>query len=74
VVLAGDPTVADAQRCAAALRAALADRFGIVNITLELECEPQDCALPAGPHNAGDDQAGTTGDGPAIPAPDAGPW
>lgn len=41
VVLAGDPSIADAQRCAAALRAALADRFGIVNVTLELESEPQ---------------------------------
>ncbi len=73
VVLAGDPTVADAQRCAAALRAALAERFGIVNITLELECEPQDRAHPAGPPDHSDDQAGTTGDRPAIPAPDPGP-
>jgi cobalt-zinc-cadmium efflux system protein len=46
VVLAGDPTVADAQRCAAALRAALAERFGIVNVTLELECEAQGWAQP----------------------------
>ena len=41
VVLAGQPSVADAQRCADALRETLAERFGIVNVTLELECEPE---------------------------------
>ena len=41
VVLAGEPSVADAQRCAEALRVRLAERFGIVNVTLELECEPR---------------------------------
>ena len=40
VVLAGEPSVACAQRCAQALRVMLADRFGIVNVTLEVECEP----------------------------------
>ena len=41
VVLAGEPSVADAQRCAEALRVMLAERFGIVNVTLEVECEPR---------------------------------
>jgi cobalt-zinc-cadmium efflux system protein len=48
VVLAGEPTVAGAQRCADALRAVLAERFGIVNVTLELECEPG-CGADAPP-------------------------
>jgi cobalt-zinc-cadmium efflux system protein len=73
VVLAGDPTVADAQRCAAALRAALAERFGIVNVTLELESESQDQAQPARQPDANDDQTRTASERPAIPAPDAGP-
>ena len=41
VVLAGEPSVPDAQRCAEVLRAMLAERFGIVNVTLELECQPR---------------------------------
>ena len=41
VVLAGEPSLAGAQRCAAALRVILAERFGIENATLELECEPE---------------------------------
>jgi cobalt-zinc-cadmium efflux system protein len=41
VVLAGQPSLAGAQRCADALRVILAERFGIVNVTLELECQPQ---------------------------------
>ena len=73
VVLAGDPTVAGAQRCAAALRAALAERFGIVNVTLELECEARDQAQPAGPPDTGGDQVRTASGRPAIPAPGAGP-
>ena len=40
VMLAGEPSVADAQRCAEALRGMLAERFGIMNVTLEIECEP----------------------------------
>jgi len=56
VVLAGNPSVADAQRCASALRAVLADRFGIVNVTLELECEPQTAGPADGPRHPGDDQ------------------
>ena len=45
VVLAGDPSLVGAQRCAAGLRVILAERFGIVNVTLELECEPE-CGGP----------------------------
>jgi cobalt-zinc-cadmium efflux system protein len=41
VVLAGEPSLAGAQRTADALRVLLAERFGIMNVTLELECEPQ---------------------------------
>ena len=41
VVLTGEPSVADAQRCAEALRMMLAERFAIVNVTLEVECEPK---------------------------------
>jgi cobalt-zinc-cadmium efflux system protein len=41
VMLAGKPSLTDAQRCAAALRVTLAERFGIVNVTLEFECEPE---------------------------------
>ena len=40
VVLAGQPPLADAQRCAEDLRVVLAARFRIENVTLELECEP----------------------------------
>ncbi len=43
VVLAGKPSLADAQRCAEALRVTLAARFRIENVTLELEGEPE-CA------------------------------
>ena len=43
VVLGGTPSLADAQRCAEALRVMLAARFRIENVTLELEGEP-DCA------------------------------
>ena len=45
VVLTGEPSVADAQRCATALRMMLAKRFAIVNVTLEVECEPTDGGL-----------------------------
>ena len=41
VALTGEPSLADAQRCAGALRVLLAERFGIVNVTLELEGEPK---------------------------------
>lgn len=38
VVLAGEVGLHEAQRCADALKAVLADRFGIAHSTLELEC------------------------------------
>ncbi|HEX9123926.1 MAG TPA: cation diffusion facilitator family transporter [Actinomycetota bacterium] len=47
VVLAGEPTVADAQRRGEALKAMLAERFGIAHATLELECDEH--AAGAGP-------------------------
>ena len=50
VVLAGEPSIADAQRCAEALRMMLAERFAIVNVTLELEGEPECRADVLPPH------------------------
>jgi cobalt-zinc-cadmium efflux system protein len=47
VVLDGEPTLHDAQRQGKALRAMLADRFGIEHATLELECHDCESATTA---------------------------
>lgn len=48
VVLEGPETLHDAQQRGEALRAVLAERFGIDHATLELECHP--CEEPVPPH------------------------
>lgn len=62
VVLSGHPTLAEAQRTAAAVRDALSDRFALTNVTLECEGDPQrtapsDATAPStpgtGPPNEG---------------------
>ena len=70
VVLAGNPRVAEAQRCAAELRRVLTERFGIANVTLELECEPQpgDHAEPGAPPAPGRQARGPHGCA-AVPPP-----
>ena len=40
VVLAGEPTLRDAQRTADHVKTVLATRFALTNVTLELECPP----------------------------------
>ena len=40
VVVTGEPTLRDAQRTAEGAKTALAKRFAITNVTLELECAP----------------------------------
>lgn len=46
VVLAGDPTVAQANDRGEKMKAMLADRFGIAHVTLELECDEQGTTEP----------------------------
>ena len=45
VVVAGEPALRDAQRTADRVKAALAERFALTNVTVELECLP--AATPA---------------------------
>ena len=46
VVVTGEPSLREAQRTAADVRAALAEDFGITHMTLELECMPPDDTPP----------------------------
>lgn len=48
VVLAGHPSFSEAQGCSDLLKGRLSERFGITNITFELEDEGQGSARPAG--------------------------
>jgi cobalt-zinc-cadmium efflux system protein len=50
LVLAAEPSLRDAQRTADDVRAALAERFALTHMTLELECATADgTAAPASP-------------------------
>ncbi len=46
VVLAGQPTLGEAQRSVRAVRRVLADQFGLAEVTLELESRPSEAAVP----------------------------
>jgi cobalt-zinc-cadmium efflux system protein len=63
LVMAGHPTLEDAQAVAARVRALLAEQYGIAHATLELECET--CAPEADPCAMASDGSGRSHPWPA---------